>query len=149
MHNMGVKSLHLNDTSAKVEAGGDHSLHARDYVEGMWRMLQQPAPDDYVLATGETHSVRKFVELAFAQVGREIVWSGTGVEKEGVATDMRFTALEKHGGRASKRLERGRYLWPSPADGAVTISPAQLGYDPAAGAWLVDVFRRLPSPTTS
>src|SRR6266705_1868497 len=53
--------------------------HAREFVEGMWLMLQQDKPDDYVLATGESHSVREFVEKAFARVGREIVWRGGGV----------------------------------------------------------------------
>jgi GDPmannose 4,6-dehydratase len=65
--------LYLGNLDAKRDWG-----HARDYVEGMWRMLQQPEPDDYVLATGEAHSVREFVELAFAEVGRQIVWSGKG-----------------------------------------------------------------------
>jgi len=60
--------------------------HARDYVEGMWLMLQQPAPDDYVLATGESHSVREFVELAFAETGRRIEWRGKGVDEQGVDT---------------------------------------------------------------
>ncbi len=54
--------------------------HARDYVEGMWLMLQQPAPDDYVLATGETHTLRDFVERAFACVDRRILWRGDGVD---------------------------------------------------------------------
>lgn len=58
--------------------------HARDYVEGMWLMLQQPTPDDYVLATGESHSVREFVELAFAETGRTIEWRGKGVDEQGV-----------------------------------------------------------------
>jgi GDPmannose 4,6-dehydratase len=58
--------------------------HARDYVEGMWLMLQQQEPDDYVLATGESHSVREFVEAAFAQVGRHIEWRGTGIEEVGM-----------------------------------------------------------------
>lgn len=57
--------------------------HARDYAEGMWRMLQQPEADDYVLATGETHSVREFVELAFRHVGRDIAWSGQGASEVG------------------------------------------------------------------
>ena len=52
-------------------------------AEGMWRILQQPEPDDYVLATGETHTVREFVERAFARVGREIVWSGKYEEEIG------------------------------------------------------------------
>ena len=58
--------------------------HARDYVEGMWSILQQDEPDDYVLATGESHSVREFVARAFAQIGRTIVWSGTGIEEKGI-----------------------------------------------------------------
>ena len=52
--------------------------HARDYVEGMWRILQQDAPDDYVLATGVTTSVRSFVEAAFRVVNMEIRWRGSG-----------------------------------------------------------------------
>jgi len=58
--------------------------HARDYVEGMWRILQHDEPDDFVLATGESHSVREFVEAAFARVGRTIVWRGTGQDELGV-----------------------------------------------------------------
>ncbi len=58
--------------------------HARDYVEGMWRILQQPVAEDYVLATGESHSVREFVELAFAHIGRTITWTGTGVNEKGL-----------------------------------------------------------------
>lgn len=71
--------LYLGNLDAKRDWG-----HARDYVEGMWRMLQQSEGDDYVLATGETHSVREFVERAFARVGREIAWRGTGVDEKGV-----------------------------------------------------------------
>jgi GDPmannose 4,6-dehydratase len=58
--------------------------HAREYVEGMWLMLQQDEPDDYVLATGEAHSVREFVEIAFAHIGRHIEWRGEGVEEVGM-----------------------------------------------------------------
>jgi GDPmannose 4,6-dehydratase len=58
--------------------------HARDYVEGMWMMLQQDEPDDYVLATGEKHSVREFVERAFDHVGRRVAWRGKGVEETGI-----------------------------------------------------------------
>src|SRR5438067_6608067 len=57
---------------------------ARDYVRGMYLILQQDKPDDYVLATGEMHSVREFIELAFAEVGRKIAWRGRGVDEEGV-----------------------------------------------------------------
>jgi GDPmannose 4,6-dehydratase len=58
--------------------------HARDYVEGMWMIVQQDAPDDYVLATGEGHSVREFVEKAFACVGRAIEWQGSGRDEKGI-----------------------------------------------------------------
>lgn len=58
--------------------------HARDYVEGMWMMIQQEKPDDYVLATGETHSVREFIELAFGEVGRTIRWQGHGLDEVGI-----------------------------------------------------------------
>jgi GDPmannose 4,6-dehydratase len=57
--------------------------HARDYCEGMWRIVQQDKPDDYVLATGETHRVREFVELAFAEVGIAIAWEGAGTDEKG------------------------------------------------------------------
>jgi GDPmannose 4,6-dehydratase len=73
------QKLFLGDLNALRDWG-----HARDYVEGMWMMLQQAEPDDYVLATGEAHSVREFVEKAFAQVGKIIVWQGSGVEEKGI-----------------------------------------------------------------
>ncbi|MGL4943794.1 MAG: GDP-mannose 4,6-dehydratase [Thermoguttaceae bacterium] len=57
--------------------------HARDYVDGMWRILQQPQPDDYILATGTTTTVRRFVELAFREVGIDITWEGNGVAETG------------------------------------------------------------------
>jgi GDPmannose 4,6-dehydratase len=77
---LGLQSrLFLGNLDAKRDWG-----HARDYVEGMWLMLQQPEADDYVLATGETHSVREFVDLAFAQVGRKLEWRGAGADEEGV-----------------------------------------------------------------
>jgi len=58
--------------------------HARDYVEGMWRIVQHDTPDDFVLCTEETHSVREFVELSFQHVGRSIEWRGEGVDQQGV-----------------------------------------------------------------
>ncbi|CAK9829033.1 GDP-mannose 4,6 dehydratase [Anthophora retusa] len=70
--------LELGNLDAKRDWG-----HARDYVEAMWLMLQQPTPDDYVIATGETHSVREFVEAAFQYVGRTIKWEGEGVNEVG------------------------------------------------------------------
>ncbi|AZN98673.1 GDP-mannose 4,6-dehydratase [Mesorhizobium sp. M9A.F.Ca.ET.002.03.1.2] len=73
--------LYLGNLSAERDWG-----HARDYVEGMWRILQQDVPDDYVLATGVKNSVRKFVELAFAEVGVRIQWNGSGVDEKGIDT---------------------------------------------------------------
>lgn len=70
--------LHLGNLDAQRDWG-----HARDYVEGMWLMLQQDQPDDYVLATGELYSVRDFAERAFALAGRPIAWHGTGIEETG------------------------------------------------------------------
>ena len=72
------RTLRLGNLDARRDWG-----HARDYVEGMWRILQQDAPDDYVLATGETHTVREFVEQAFAVVERGIEWEGCGVDETG------------------------------------------------------------------
>jgi len=71
--------LFLGNLEAKRDWG-----HARDYVDGMWRILQQAEPDDYVLATGETHSVREFVERAFERIDRRIDWRGSGVEEQGL-----------------------------------------------------------------
>ena len=71
--------LYLGNLDARRDWG-----HARDYADGMWRILQQPEPGDYVLATGTSHSVREFVELAFAEVGRHIEWRGSGTKEEGI-----------------------------------------------------------------
>ncbi|MBX3594749.1 MAG: GDP-mannose 4,6-dehydratase [Sphingomonas sp.] len=68
--------------------------HARDYVEGMWRILQHDKADDFVLATGQTQTVRLFVERAFAHVGVEIAWQGEGVEERGVCTRTGRTLVE-------------------------------------------------------
>lgn len=73
------EKLSLGNMDAKRDWG-----FAGDYVEGMWRILQQDEPKDYVLATNETHTVREFVELAFKEVGIEIVWNGTGVDEKGI-----------------------------------------------------------------
>lgn len=73
------KKLYLGNLDAKRDWG-----HAKDYIEGMWLIVQQDEPDDYVLATGETHSVREFVELCFSHVGREIEWQGTGAAEKGL-----------------------------------------------------------------
>ena len=73
------EKLYLGNLDARRDWG-----HARDYVEGMWLMLQQPEPDDYVLATGVAHSVREFVEKAFARVGRKVAWQGKNESERGI-----------------------------------------------------------------
>ncbi len=108
--------LHLGNLNSKRDWG-----HARDYVEGMYRILQQDAPDDYVLATGEMHSVREFVELAFREVGRTIVWRGSGVDEEG---------LDERTGAALVRVDP-RYFRPTEVDllvGDPTKAREKLGW---------------------
>jgi len=105
--------LYLGNLEARRDWG-----HARDFVEGMWLIVQQPAPDDYVLATGESHSIREFVEKAFARVGRRVAWKGTGAAECGfdaatgkvlVEIDPRYfrpTEVESLIGDASKAREK-------------------------------------------
>jgi GDPmannose 4,6-dehydratase len=83
------EKLYLGNLDAKRDWG-----HARDFVEGMWLMLQQDVPDDYVLATGETHAVREFVEKAFAHVGRRIEWRGSGRDEKGLEAGTGRTLVE-------------------------------------------------------
>jgi GDPmannose 4,6-dehydratase len=95
--------------------------HAREFVQGMWLILQQDKPDDYVLATGESHSVREFVEKAFAHIGREIVWRGAGVEEKGI---------EKSTGRVLVEVDP-RYFRPTEVDtllGDPSKARAKLGW---------------------
>jgi GDPmannose 4,6-dehydratase len=94
-------TLYLGNLNARRDWGA-----ARDYVEGMWMILQQPSPDDFVLATGETHSVREFVELAFGEVGREIVWRGASVDEVGI---------DRRSGRIVVRIDP-RYFRPTEVD---------------------------------
>jgi GDPmannose 4,6-dehydratase len=95
--------------------------HARDYVEGMWLILQQPSPDDYVLATGEAHSVREFVEKAFAYVGKPIEWRGSGVSEKGI---------DARDGRTVVEID-SRYFRPTEVDillGDPSKAQAKLGW---------------------
>ena len=68
--------------------------HARDYVEGMWRILQHDKPDDFVLATGEMHSVREFCNIAFSHIGKTLRWEGTGVDEKGYDGDSDRVLIE-------------------------------------------------------
>ncbi|NTU66702.1 MAG: GDP-mannose 4,6-dehydratase [Candidatus Moranbacteria bacterium] len=84
-----LEKLYLGNLDAKRDWG-----HAKDYVEGMWRMLQQEKPDDYLLATGETHSVREFVEEAAKHAGMDIEWQGSGLEEKGIDRNTGKTIIE-------------------------------------------------------
>jgi len=110
--------LFLGNLNAQRDWG-----HARDFVEGMWLMLQQDVPDDYVLATGEMHSVREFVELAFGEVGRKIIWQGSGEEEIGVEADS---------GKVRIRIDK-RYFRPTEVEqllGDATKARETLGWKP-------------------
>ena len=110
--------LYIGNLDAKRDWG-----HANDFVKGMWLMLQQPEPDDYVLATGESHSVREFIELAFAEVGRSILWKGTGDDEVGV---------DATSGQDLVRVDR-RYFRPTEIDellGDASKARLKLGWQP-------------------
>lgn len=110
---LGLQScLYMGNLDARRDWG-----HARDYVEAQWLMLQQPAPEDFVIATGEQHSVREFIELAAQELGLRVRWSGSGVEEKGfdssgrcvVAVDPRYfrpTEVETLLGDASKARQQ-------------------------------------------
>ncbi len=111
-------TLYLGNLDAQRDWG-----HARDYVEGMWRILQQPQGDDYVLATGETHSVRSFVERAFKVAGMTIAWEGEGIDEIGRCTDT---------GRVLVRIDP-RYFRPTEVDlliGDASKAKRVLGWTP-------------------
>ncbi len=81
--------LYLGNLDAKRDWG-----HAKDYVEGMWRMLQQDQPDDYVLATGRTVSIRDFVKMAFSEIGRSIEWRGSDADEIGICSETGETLVK-------------------------------------------------------
>ena len=110
--------LHPGNLDAKRDWG-----HAKDYVEGMWRMLQQDEPDDYVLATGRTVAIRDFVNMAFREVGVELEWKGQGAEEVGIdkATGAQRVAVDP------------RYFRPAEVDllvGDASKAKEVLGWEP-------------------
>jgi GDPmannose 4,6-dehydratase len=111
-------ALYIGNLDAKRDWG-----HAKDFVRGMWLILQQPKPDDYVLATGESHSVREFIELAFAQVGRTVAWRGQGDDEIGVdaGSDKLLVKIDR------------RYFRPTEVDtllGDASKAARELGWKP-------------------
>ncbi|EIW65743.1 hypothetical protein TREMEDRAFT_35861, partial [Tremella mesenterica DSM 1558] len=107
--------MYMGNLDAKRDWG-----HARDYVEGMWRILQHSNPDDFVLASDETHSVREFIERSFAVVSMRITWRGCGVDEIGV----------EDGGRVVVRVDP-QYFRPAEVDhllGDSTKARVQLGW---------------------
>jgi GDPmannose 4,6-dehydratase len=83
------EKLFLGNLDAKRDWG-----YAKDYVYGMWQMLQNEQPDDYILATNETHSVREFVEIAGKNIGFDIVWQGKGIDEKGIDRYTNKTLIE-------------------------------------------------------
>ena len=113
--------LYLGNLDATRDWG-----HARDYARGMWLMLQQPEPDDFVLATGESHSVREFVERALAHIGRTVVWRGSGVDEVG---------LDAQSGEILVKIDP-RYFRPTEVDallGDARKAHQRLGWRPTIG----------------
>ena len=125
------EEMYLGNINAKRDWG-----YAGDYVRAMWKILQQPEPDDYVIATGETRSVREFVELAFKNVGINIEWKGSGVEEKGydAATGKVLVHIDP------------RYYRPTEVDlllGDPTKAKQKLGWEPKVSfKELVDMMVR-------
>lgn len=112
------EKVYLGNLDAQRDWG-----HARDYVEGMYLMLQHDEPIDFVLATGVTHSVRKFVELAFEGVGINMTWSGSGVDEKGTDSATGKVLVEVD----------ARYFRPTEVEilvGDATLAKEKLGWEP-------------------
>lgn len=112
------EKLYLGNLDAKRDWG-----YAKDYVLGMWLMLQQDKPDDYILATNESHSVREFVEIAAKHFDFEIIWQGSGIEEKGI---------DKKTGKTLIEIDQ-KYFRPAEVDilqGDYTKAKTKLGWNP-------------------
>jgi GDPmannose 4,6-dehydratase len=119
--------LFLGNLDAKRDWG-----HARDYVEGMWLMLQQEQPEDFVLATGVTTSVRDFVRMAFREIGVELTFRGQGVEEVGIVAASAHEEYQLEVGRELIAVDP-RYFRPAEVDlliGDPRKAKARLGWQP-------------------
>jgi GDPmannose 4,6-dehydratase len=124
------KRFYLGNLDAKRDWG-----HAKDFVRAMWLIMQQGQPDDYVIATGECHSVREFVETAFKEIGIEIEWKGTGVDELGIIRQVADDELRAAGlkpGDVVVEVDK-RYFRPTEVDfllGDATKAKTKLGWEP-------------------
>ena len=125
LHNDNYEELRVKKPDHVLTLGNIDSMrdwgHAKDYVYGMWLMLQQEKPDNYVLATGKTYTVRNFIEKCFAKVGKEIVWEGYGVNEIG---------REKSTGKILVKIDE-KYFRPCEVEfllGDATKAEEQLGW---------------------
>jgi GDPmannose 4,6-dehydratase len=134
------KNIYLGNLNAKRDWG-----HAKDFVNAMWLILQEDRPDDYVIATGESHSVREFVELAFREIGVEIEWRGSGIEERGIISEigdqMREDRGKREGAGEKRALQAGdvvvevdpRYFRPTEVEellGDASKARKKLGWEP-------------------
>ena len=130
--------LYLGNLDAKRDWG-----HARDYIEAQWLVLQQPAPDDYVIASGEQHSVRDFVNAAAGELGVTLRWEGKGVEEVGIieSIDRGQSPVTGHQSRSPSRGDAivrvdPRYFRPAEVEsllGDATKAKQKLGWSPKIG----------------
>ena len=122
---LGIRDIVMNKSTEPISVGNIYSKrdwgHARDYVNGMWLMLQQNKPDDYILATGETHTVKEFITKAFAFAGIVVSWSGSGIDEY---------AVDQHNGQVVVRIDKN-FFRPAEVDlllGNPSKAEAELGW---------------------
>ena len=120
-------TLYLGNLNAERDWG-----HAKDYVEAMWRILQQDEPEDFVIATGVTTRVREFVKMAFAEVGVELAFSGEGVDEVGTVVSCKNPAYQLPAGKQVVAVDPA-YFRPTEVDlliGDATKAKTKLGWEP-------------------